>query len=626
MTVIEALQTMHENKFLNLPVCETDGTVCGLVGVMDLIYGCGGADGWRSLFARTMGMGSDDGSETASHYSAGSRSISHSTKRGNSSNSVSSSFSKKDSKPVSKLRPRRAITLSDSSSIVDVCKTLAMKRSASVLLTDKDNDLVGIITDHDIVRRVVARHKDPNDTIVSNVMTRDPTTVSMIDGAEDALSTMIDNHYRYLPVLDSNGEISGILDIGKCLNDAITKLEKSLKKDTSSGDQLDKLIATTGGDQNQAKLLSQLLGPIMAKAFNNQNIKTLRQLLAGKPASGYSVNPRSSVLVAGMMMADNHKAALVVENESLIGIVSFKDIVTRAIAKDIGLEATEVMNIMTPDPESVTPDTTVVEAMQIMHDNNFLTLPVCEENGRICGVVDIMDLIYGVGGSEGWQSIFDRALDMDDNSDSRSVHSAESGSIFRQDRVMPMPVYNDSKKDPIIHVTNSPYASAVLNNVPNQVVFNEGDQESMGDSLLDRTLSYPVPMSSPDRTARSATDVAFKIIDSKGHKYLVRSDGIYTKLLKAIMEKVDEVIDEKSIRLKFIDDEGDAINVSSDDCLVEAIATANKNGFQGVKLMLTLTTDEGGSFDVDPKILAILGGSVAVAFGLGMIAFLKPKS
>jgi CBS domain-containing protein len=36
---------MHENKFLTLPVCESDGRVVGLVDVMDVIYGCGGAEG-----------------------------------------------------------------------------------------------------------------------------------------------------------------------------------------------------------------------------------------------------------------------------------------------------------------------------------------------------------------------------------------------------------------------------------------------------------------------------------------------------------------------------------------------------------------------------------------------------
>ena len=336
MTVIEALQVMHDNKFLNLPVCESDGRVCGLVGVMDLIYGCGGAEGWRSLFDRTMSMGGEDGSETASRVSSVRSSSVKSFRTSKSSNI------KKNLKPVSKLRPRKALILSESCSVTEICQHLAAKRSASVLLTDTIGKLSGIITDHDIVRRVVARHKNASDTVVSTVMTKDPTAVSSDDPADEALHTMIENHYRYLPVIDNGATISGILDIGKCLNDAITKLEKSVQNKSSSNSHLDKLMASAGGDQNQAKILAQLLGPIMEQAFKNQDKKTLGDLLAGKPSSGFYVTPSSSLVVTGMMMADNHKAALVVEDGELVGIVSFKDIVTRALAKDLDLESTEV--------------------------------------------------------------------------------------------------------------------------------------------------------------------------------------------------------------------------------------------------------------------------------------------
>ena len=561
-------------------------------------------------------MSGDDCSQ--SHYS-GHRSVFTSKMGTVKTGSIKSV--KKVSKPVSKLRPKRALTLPGWSSIVDVSKLLAAKRSAAVLVTDDSNDLAGIITDHDIVRRVVARHKDPSDTIVSSVMTADPSIVSISDPADESLNTMIENHFRYLPVVDEGGKISGILDIGKCLNDAITKLEKRMTKGaTSNDDKLSQILSSAGGDSNQARALSQLLGPLMSKAFSNEGSPTLRSLLAGKPATGYSVNPKSSILVAGMMMAEKRKAALVVEDERLIGIVAFKDVVTRAIAKEVPLETTEVMTIMTPDPDYATPDTTVVEAMQIMHDNKYLTLPVCEDNGTVCGVIDVMDLIYGAGGIEGWRSIFDSALDMDDMSDSRSAYSAESPSVYRGDQVMPM--YNKPKKDPVIHVQmNSPYASAVVNNVPNHVEFKEGDQVSMGDSLLDRTLSFPVVQSHVP-----PSDVAFKIIDANGHKYVVRGDAVYNNLLKSIARKIDGDVDEKSIRLKFIDEEGDAINISSDDCLGEAIAAARKNGDIGVKLMLTISKDDTKSINLDQKTLAMVGGGALLAIGIAAIALFKPRA
>jgi hypothetical protein len=66
----------------------------------------------------------------------------------------------------------------------------------------------------------------------------------------------------------------------------------------------------------------------------------------------------------------------------------------------------------------------VVEALQIMHDDKFLTLPVGKSDGTVVGIVDVMDLMYGCGGAEGWRSIFDAAMVCaDDESDDDSVHS-----------------------------------------------------------------------------------------------------------------------------------------------------------------------------------------------------------
>jgi len=527
-------------------------------------------------------------------------------------------------KPVSKLRPKKPVICSSSDSICHVSKLLASKRSAAAILTDCNHDLTGIITDHDIVRRVVARHKDPQSTVTSSVMTAEPAVVSMNDSASEALIMMIERHYRYLPVVDENGDIKGLLDIGKCLNDAITKLEKSVGKNSSSSEnEFSKILSTSaGGNTEQAMMLSKLLGPIMEKAFKNKGSATLRDLLANKPATGYSVNPRSSILVAGMKMADNHKAALVVENDRLVGIVAFKDVVTRAIAKEMSLDTAEVSEIMTPDPDCVTPETSVIEAMQIMHDSNFLTLPVCEENGTVCGVVDIMDLIYGAGGAEGWRSIFESALEMDElSAESRSVYSSTSRNSHQRSQVAPL--YSEVKADPVIHVGNSQYASAVLNNVPRDVIFNEGEIESMGDSLLDRTLPYP--SSSPERTTRAAGELVFKIVDVKGHKYLIRSEASYSSLVKAVSEKIEGKIEEKDIRLKFIDDEGDEINLNSDDCLGEAIESSVRKGNQGVKLILTIIEEEKLVLGLEPKKFAMLGGGVALAIGLGALALLKPR-
>merc|ERR1712032_244066 len=146
---------------------------------------------------------------------------------------------------------------------------------------------------------------------------------------------------------------------------------------------------------------------------------TLRRLLQGKPPT--IVNSDTSVRDAGKLMADRRKAALVVDNGQLVGIFGFKDMMNRVIAKELPLDTTAVSNVMTPDPESVSPDITVLEALQIMHDDKFLTLPVCDEvDGTVVGLVDVMDCIYNCS-KEGWRSLFTSAMDASVDDDASEV-------------------------------------------------------------------------------------------------------------------------------------------------------------------------------------------------------------
>ena len=446
MTVLEALQTMHENKFLTLPVCEENGTVVGVVNVMDVIYGCGGADGWRSIFSTTLDL--DDLSDEASIISRKGYSIRSGqsskhkvgTSKADSTGAQSdrcsvpklrpkksSTGTPSDHRSVAKLRPKKPLISSVGDSVLSVTQMLATKRGSASLVISDEGGLAGIITDTDITRRLVAKQLDSSSTSISKVMTPNPTCVSLSDSAMDAMSTMVENHFRHLPVVDDKGGVVGLLDIAKCLNDAISKLEKS---DSKSGnvaqDALNQVMQAQGAQGAQAAALQALLAPLMSQAFGSQVSPSLRSLLPGKPNT--VVHPTTSVYEAGMKMAESRKAALIVEDGKLVGIFGFKDMMTRVVAKELPMNITQISAVMTPNPESVSPEMTVLEALQTMHENKFLTLPVCEENGTVVGVVNVMDVIYGCGGADGWRSIFSTALDLDDLSDEASLISRKANS------------------------------------------------------------------------------------------------------------------------------------------------------------------------------------------------------
>ena len=126
---------------------------------------------------------------------------------------------------VSKLRPKAPVTAEDTLSVFEVAQKMAACRVDAALLLDEEGGLSGIITDNDVTRRVISQSLDAS-VIVNNVMTKNPKCVGMEDSALDALEMMVDNRFRHLPVLDKDGAVVGLLDIAKCLYDAISILEK----------------------------------------------------------------------------------------------------------------------------------------------------------------------------------------------------------------------------------------------------------------------------------------------------------------------------------------------------------------------------------------------------------------
>ncbi|GJN16895.1 hypothetical protein PR202_gb03921 [Eleusine coracana subsp. coracana] len=106
---------------------------------------------------------------------------------------------------------------------------MASRRVDAVLLTDSNALLCGILTDKDITTRVIARELKLEETPVSKVMTRNPTFVLADTLAVEALQKMVQGKFRHLPVVE-NGEVVALLDIAKCLYDAIARMERAAEK------------------------------------------------------------------------------------------------------------------------------------------------------------------------------------------------------------------------------------------------------------------------------------------------------------------------------------------------------------------------------------------------------------
>lgn len=104
---------------------------------------------------------------------------------------------------------------------------MADRHVAAVLIVEDDR-LAGILTERDLVFRVIAKGLQPRDVILSEIMTRDPISAAPEDSAASALNEMRNGHFRHLPVVKGD-QIMGIVSIRDLYEAMAASMEEELK-------------------------------------------------------------------------------------------------------------------------------------------------------------------------------------------------------------------------------------------------------------------------------------------------------------------------------------------------------------------------------------------------------------
>ena len=101
----------------------------------------------------------------------------------------------------------------------------------------------------------------------------------------------------------------------------------------------------------------------------------------------------ATVYEAALRMKEQGKGALlVVDGSRLIGIFTERDALFRVIAAGRDPATTQLADVMTPQPQTMSPDEPFLKALRIMHKHGFRHLPVVE-HGRPLGVVSARDAL-----------------------------------------------------------------------------------------------------------------------------------------------------------------------------------------------------------------------------------------
>ncbi|KAJ3243501.1 hypothetical protein HDU78_000382 [Chytriomyces hyalinus] len=291
----------------------------------------------------------------------------------------------RDKRTVSSLGPLLStpVTVLESAAVSQVCVVMAAKGVDAVLLVDASGQLSGILTVGDVSRKLVAKGVEMGRTRCSTVMTPSPLSVRSTAPVSQALRQMVARRCRHLPVLavndgDDDVELAGILDITALVFARIAAIDRST---------LQRMRITVG---------SVLSDPSTATPITTTS---------------------ASVAEACAIMRDTrHTGILVVDStgEQLLGILTNKDVLLRVLATGLDPAEVTVQEVLTPQPDYVTPETSVLDALQMLGDGDYLHIPVLED-GKPIGLIDVLMLTM---------SILDYMLKID--RDLNDVHAVES--------------------------------------------------------------------------------------------------------------------------------------------------------------------------------------------------------
>jgi CBS domain-containing protein len=107
----------------------------------------------------------------------------------------------------------------------------------------------------------------------------------------------------------------------------------------------------------------------------------------------YSIDADRTVVEAARFMMEHNIGALpVVRNGELVGIFSERDVMNRVVAVGRMPGQTQVSEVMTANPRSVTTDESVDECLFLMREFGFRHLPICEGK-KLKGLVSLRDIL-----------------------------------------------------------------------------------------------------------------------------------------------------------------------------------------------------------------------------------------
>jgi CBS domain-containing protein len=108
---------------------------------------------------------------------------------------------------------RHVVSVVPTATVYTAACVMTRANCGSVLVIDTANTLLGIVTERDLMTRLLAKSLDPATTTVADIMTRNPHCVVPETKVADAVLLMIERGFRHLPIVTEANKILGVFSV-----------------------------------------------------------------------------------------------------------------------------------------------------------------------------------------------------------------------------------------------------------------------------------------------------------------------------------------------------------------------------------------------------------------------------
>ena len=240
---------------------------------------------------------------------------------------------------ASKTKPLQ--TISPDATVQAAVQIMSTEKISALPVVVEHDQLVGIISERDYVRKVAAQEIPAWSVKIHEIMTSDVITIDIDEPIEHCASIMTSRRIRHLPVMQDGRLISLI---------SITDIVDLMK--------------------------------------------TVRQIVDSKTRPLQTISPDATVQAAVQIMSTEKISALpvVVEHDQLVGIISERDYVRKVAAQEIPAWSVKIHEIMTSDVITIDIDEPIEHCASIMTSRRIRHLPVMQD-GRLISLISITDVV-----------------------------------------------------------------------------------------------------------------------------------------------------------------------------------------------------------------------------------------